>query len=179
MLSLTRSTDYALVALAHLARHAPDQSKAESARAIAEKYEMPGSLLMNLMKQLHKAEIIGSTRGACGGYYLAKPPETITLDAIVTAIEGPVQMALCCDENDGDEEGCTTCRVLPGCPIKTSIAQLSEAMTALLASITVRDLLEGTVAEAIRENMTHWTDTIPVLAPSSPVAVNIHATRNR
>ena len=88
MLSLTRKTDYALVALARLAQ---EQQGAEgevsrlSARTIAEEFELPQQLLMSILKELHRAGIVDSTRGAQGGYVLAKPANKISVAEIVEA----------------------------------------------------------------------------------------------
>ena len=65
MLSLTKKTDYALIALAYLAER-PDRTV--SAREIAGGFQMPVALVMNILKTLHHAKWLASTRGAKGGY---------------------------------------------------------------------------------------------------------------
>jgi len=67
MLSFSRKTDYALIALAHLAGRAGVTS---SAREIAVTYDLPVSLLMKILKALHHYGIVSSTRGVKGGYVL-------------------------------------------------------------------------------------------------------------
>ncbi|NQU76949.1 MAG: Rrf2 family transcriptional regulator, partial [Planctomycetes bacterium] len=75
MLSLTRKTDYALLALTHLAA---EPAAVISAREMAEQYCLSQPLLMNVLKQLSASGLVSSVRGARGGYTLAKSAEQIT-----------------------------------------------------------------------------------------------------
>ena len=80
MLALTRKTDYALIALCHLARQ---PERVISARQIARRFSMPLPLLMNVLKTLAAHEVVRSVRGAKGGYQLARRPEDLTLDLLL------------------------------------------------------------------------------------------------
>src|SRR5262245_25494766 len=64
MLSFSRKTDYALIALSHLARL---QGRTVSAREIAQAYGLPQALVMNVLKAMHRAGIVSSVRGVKGG----------------------------------------------------------------------------------------------------------------
>ena len=72
MIVLTRKTDYALVAMAHLAHH-PGEEGISSARDIADRYHVPLPVLMNILKTLNREGLVISVRGARGGYRLARP----------------------------------------------------------------------------------------------------------
>ena len=80
MLTLTRKTEYAMIAVCHLA-HAGH--KVVSARDIAEAHGVPLPLLMNVLKRLNRTGHVHSVRGAKGGYVLAVPPEQFTLDGLI------------------------------------------------------------------------------------------------
>ena len=69
MLSLTRKTDYALIALSHMAH---DPEGCCSAREIATRYRVPLPLLMNILKLLTRRGFAKSARGPHGGYRLVK-----------------------------------------------------------------------------------------------------------
>ena len=84
MLSLNRKTDYALVALADMADR-PGQWA--SAREIAERSDVPPALLMNVLKTLHGAGILRSTRGMRGGYRIAADMERLSLFDLVRVLE--------------------------------------------------------------------------------------------
>src|SRR5687767_6990019 len=116
--ALTRKTDYALVALTRLAEEATGRQRPLSARQIAEQYGLPLPLLMNVLKELHKGDIVCSRRGPSGGYMLCcHDPAEITMLQIIEALEGPVKVALCCDEEESaGDEPCVACRVLAKCP---------------------------------------------------------------
>ncbi|MHC4994268.1 MAG: RrF2 family transcriptional regulator [Planctomycetota bacterium] len=138
--NLTRKTDYALVALSALAEAAGDDVPPMSAREISEKHSLPLPLLMNVLKDLHKADLVTSRRGAGGGYLLTRTPGSISLLQIVEATEGPVSVAVCCDEEE--PEPCTPCRVEDNCPIVTPMQRFNDMVNTFLASITLNDLIK-------------------------------------
>ena len=49
-------------------------------REICEHYPIPRRLLAEVLKDLGRAELVESHRGATGGYALARAPEQITLE---------------------------------------------------------------------------------------------------
>ena len=54
---------------------------------IAEKHDIPQRFLVQILLQLKVAGLIASTRGASGGYQLARAPERISLGDILGVIE--------------------------------------------------------------------------------------------
>ncbi len=140
--SLTRKTDYALVALARLAEDANAERTPLSARDIAERHHLPLPLLMNVLKDLHRADIVCSRRGAGGGYHLCKDPRKISLLQIIEAIEGSVQVALCCgDEEATGKEPCAACSVSPTCPITTPMHRFNNLVRGFLSQVSLRDIM--------------------------------------
>src|SRR5215218_2209614 len=61
-----------------------------SLKAVAEAESLPLAYLERIAALLKKQELIKATRGARGGYLLAKPAEEITMDAVVLALEGAI-----------------------------------------------------------------------------------------
>lgn len=148
--SLTRKTDYALVALAALAEHSGDgEARPLSAREIAERFDLPLPLLMNVLKDLHRAKILCSRRGAGGGYILCHDPAQVTMLQIIEANEGPVHVAMCCDEDDAEKEPCVACRALHRCPILTPMQRFDDMVRNFLAQVTLKDLMQQ------NSNLTH------------------------
>lgn len=144
--SLTRKTDYALVALARLAEEARGAQQPLSARQIAEEYGLPLPLLMNVLKDLHKAEIVCSRRGASGGYMLCcHDPAEVSMLQIIEALEGTVKVALCCDDEEphGATEPCVACRVLAKCPNVTPMQKFNDLVRSFLSQVTLKDVLEN------------------------------------
>jgi Rrf2 family protein len=143
--SLTRKTDYALVALARLAEEATGGQRPLSARQIAEQYDLPLPLLMNVLKDLHRAQIVCSRRGASGGYMLCcHDPAEVTMLQVIEALEGPVKVALCCDDEPATAgaEPCVACRVMSKCPNVTPMQRFNDKVRQFLSGITLRDLLD-------------------------------------
>jgi len=82
-----------------------------SLNVIAAGESLPLAYLERIVAQLRTAELVTSTRGAHGGYSLARPAEAITMDEVVQALEGVivpmecfadegVQRVLCSHEHD-------------------------------------------------------------------------------
>src|SRR5271169_1256503 len=57
-------------------------------RNIADEHGIPSRFLVQILLQLKGAGFVASTRGASGGYQLAKPPEEISLGQVMGVIEG-------------------------------------------------------------------------------------------
>lgn len=154
MLSLTRKTDYALVALSHLGSRRRDDARPVSAREIADRFELPPSLLMNILKELGNAGLLNSTRGSNGGYELAVDPAAVSLMDVVAAIEGPVRITTCCQTEPTDAthlsaDVAEACSLEDRCPIREPIHRLHERIHRFLAQVTLADLLDDADASAV------------------------------
>ncbi len=147
-LTFTRKTDYALVALSALAREHLGKDEPVSARLLSERFGLPLQLLMNVMKDLHKADLVASRRGASGGYYLTRPPGQISLKEIVESLEGPVQVTLCNDVpvEDSHGEECGSCQIATLCPISHPMQKLNHLFCEFLSKITLKSLIENEAA---------------------------------
>ena len=75
MLKFSKKVDYGLILLSKL-RNEPSSA---SAREIAARYRLPLPMVANILKQLTSAGILVSTRGAQGGYELARDASRISL----------------------------------------------------------------------------------------------------
>ncbi len=165
MLTLTRKTDYALVALTHLAERQRESAGPVSARLIAEAYNLPLPLLMNTLKELAAAKFITSTRGATGGYSLAVDPDQLTLLDVVTTIEGPVKLATCCDPLPIMGQQCS---VGGRCPIKNSIQSLHHRLIDFFRGITLRQMLDASATEGSPQTCCRITAQVRSPLPRFP-----------
>jgi len=107
MLRISRLTDYATVILAALAE---DPARVQTAAALAERTRIAAPTVSKLLKQLHHAGLVSSTRGLRGGYRLSRPPAQISAAAILDALEGPLALTDCA-AGQGQCEIEQTCRV--------------------------------------------------------------------
>jgi Rrf2 family transcriptional regulator, cysteine metabolism repressor len=86
-MKLSARTEYACLAMLQLA-HDYDSGEPVQIRRIAEEHAIPARFLVQILLQLKGAGLVVSTRGATGGYRLARPPRDITLAEIVDVLEG-------------------------------------------------------------------------------------------
>jgi Rrf2 family protein len=84
---VSAKVDYALRATIELAAAGVVPVKGER---IAQAQEIPLKFLENILGDLRHAGIVRSQRGVEGGYWLARPPEEITVADVVRAVEGPI-----------------------------------------------------------------------------------------
>jgi Rrf2 family transcriptional regulator, cysteine metabolism repressor len=85
---VSAKSEYACLAMLGLARTAPDDPPVRI-RDISESYGIPERYLVQILLQLKGAGLVVSTRGAAGGYRLARPAPSISLGEVLTAIDGP------------------------------------------------------------------------------------------
>ncbi len=137
MLALTKKTGYGLIAMAHLAEL--PEGRVCSAREIAQTYEIPTALLMNVLKALAVAGYVDSIRGSRGGYRLAHRPEEISLAELVSAIEGPVPQTACLAAMLGDDEECTD-QVMARCPVVDPVHRVQRRLRDFLRKLTLADI---------------------------------------
>jgi len=108
--------EYGIRLIVELGRQPGDEPVALSTIADAEL--LPLSYLEHLVAKLRDAGLVSSTRGAHGGYRLARPAEEIQMLEVVEALEGPIApmecfeagregRVLCSHESDGDRN-CAT-----------------------------------------------------------------------
>jgi len=135
MLALTRKTDYALIALCHLARQ---PERVISARQIARRFSMPLPLLMNVLKTLAAHEVVRSVRGAKGGYQLARRPEDLTLDELIEVIEGPIRLTHCTAKDYVPEP--EHCSLHEKCPLRSPASRLHNRLKAFLGDVTLAEI---------------------------------------
>jgi FeS assembly SUF system regulator len=92
MLRISKLTDYATVLLGALAQ-APERQ--QTAAALAARTRIGAATASKVLKQLHRAGLVASTRGLRGGYQLARPASAISAADILDALEGPVTLTDC------------------------------------------------------------------------------------
>src|SRR5215831_16907060 len=119
MLRLSKKTDYALLALQYLA--SPGEPGDVSARAIAERFEIPPELLAKILQRLAHGGLITAQRGVHGGYRLARSPDAISIADIAQAVDGPASLAA-------------------SRPVDGRRDQLAARVRALLRVLTVADI---------------------------------------
>ena len=130
MLRMSRLTDYGTVVLAHLAS---DDSTCVSAAEVAEVSGIALPTVSKLLKLLAKAELVQSTRGAHGGYRLARQPQQISAAEVIDALEGPISITECSAAN-------SHCDYEPICNVGSAWQRINLAIRRALDDISLADL---------------------------------------
>ncbi|PKM10718.1 MAG: SUF system Fe-S cluster assembly regulator [Gammaproteobacteria bacterium HGW-Gammaproteobacteria-3] len=130
MLRLGKLTDYATVILSYMAK---DLANVHAAHEIAEVTGITQTTVSKILKLLVKANVLNSTRGAKGGYVLAKAPQQVTVASIIYALEGPIALTECSISQQG-------CEQASGCGIRANWGLINQKIHAALESITLADM---------------------------------------
>ena len=125
---------YSLRVLLDLARHRNDGYI--PLKAIAEREGISKKYLDQIMIILNRTDYLKSTRGAQGGYKLAKAPDRYNLGDILRLTEGSIAPVACL-ENDGED-----CPRSAECPARCVWGGLSKVMTDYLDRISLQDILD-------------------------------------
>jgi Rrf2 family protein len=103
-------------------------------REMAQRQEISQKYLWQVINPLKVAGMLRATRGAAGGYVLAKAPEQITVQDIVEILEGPVTMVRCVHLPG-------SCRRSAGCTARGAWAEIEQRVRETMAGITLQYLL--------------------------------------
>lgn len=105
-LVISRSSEYAIRALTHLACH--DDGRHRLARDMAERLGIPAPFLGKVLQPLVAKGLLHSQRGRSGGFKLARKPEEIRLVDVVETLETlhPADTCLLGQSECKDEGAC-------------------------------------------------------------------------
>ena len=92
----TTKTEYGLVCMIYMAKHADKPWLTIKEIASHENYPVP--YLEKILQALRQAKLIASHQGNQGGYALAKKPSEITLKQVIDALEGGTFEIFCAPE---------------------------------------------------------------------------------
>jgi Rrf2 family protein len=147
MLTLSKQTDYALLALSYLMR--AGDGRAANTKEIAEQYDIPVELLAKILQRLARAKLIASTPGPTGGYRLARPAQSISVASVIETVDGRPALAQCLrtDHNSCDQQR--------KCTIKKPLERINAKIFQMLDLISL--------AEINRDD-----DTIPLSLTARP-----------
>jgi FeS assembly SUF system regulator len=130
MLRMSKLTDYGLVLLTHLAQ---DGAPVRTAHELAQASRVPVPTVSKILKELSKEGIVFSHRGRRGGYSLARPPDDISVAAVVEALEGPVALTECSTVSG-------ECSLEPVCLAKSHWGPISRAIQRTLSRLPLSAL---------------------------------------
>jgi Rrf2 family protein len=127
--------EYGVRLMVQLGRHFGTGPASLAEIAAAE--DMPRAYLEQLAFVLRDAGLVVSTRGAHGGYHLARPPAAIPMSEVLRALEGPLAPMICATEDDAHD----ACGRTASCTVNLLWIKVRDAVAGALDSVTLADLV--------------------------------------
>lgn len=113
-----------------------DKGEPISVKDIAERQQVSGKYLEQIVSMLQKAGMVSSIRGAQGGYRLKRKPEEYSVGSILRVTEGDLSPISCIEEG---ENGCahwSTCSTIK------IWQKLNSAINEVVDNISLADIVE-------------------------------------
>lgn len=133
---ITQEADYAFRIVSYLARN---EGKVIGAPQIAESEGVTKRFTLRILRKLNLAGITDAKRGSKGGYYLKKPKEDITLYDIIVAVDGPIVINRCLQE----DKYCNKNRVneVGNCKFHTTLAMMQSNIIKMFKNQTIDNFI--------------------------------------
>lgn len=138
---LTREADYALRIVYDLTV----RGELADAAATANTTFVTKRFTLKILRELMRAGIVKSQKGAGGGYLLAKSADHISVMQVMEAVEGPLTINQCLDENQ-------LCERMPdksACVFHCLFCALNAELEEKLKKVTLADAAEKPISEIL------------------------------
>ncbi len=132
MLRISKMTDYAIMVMVEL--HA-SRGQVLSANALAESSHLELPTVSKILKLLVKTGLVGSYRGANGGYSIVRDAMEISVADIIAAIEGPIAMTECSVEKG-------LCAQESKCGLRSNWQRISIAVAKAMESVSLAEMAQ-------------------------------------
>ena len=132
---ITTWAEYGLICALHLAKRVAEGPV--TGRQIAMTERLPADYVEQILLRLRRAEIVRSTRGAHGGYVLARPPREVSVRDVMAASELATFDLHCVSHPVGEDR----CSDSGNCSIRPVWVLLQQKIDEVLESVNLEDLL--------------------------------------
>ena len=139
MLRFTKRADYGLMAIHYIAVN--EARGSVSAKRIADEFRIPPELLAKILQRLAKQGLIVSQNGPKGGYGLAHRPSEITVGQVLRALEGPLRIVSCFEDD--------SCPQMERCNIRRPVRKIQAAISYMLDTMSLAELTSEDVPEVL------------------------------
>jgi Rrf2 family protein len=132
---LSKKAQYAIKALSYLSERY--EQGPVLIGEIAERQHVPLKFLERILLDLNKAGVLSSKKGKGGGYFLAGPPESVSLARVIRIVDGPIALLPCVSLHfyqkceDCDEQNCR---------VNVVFADVRDAVLSVLEHRTLKDI---------------------------------------
>ncbi len=142
-MDISARTEYAVRAMLALAQAQELDAGPISVESLAQRQDLPRKFLEAIVADLRAAELVVSTRGARGGYTLARPAAEVSIGDVFRAVDGPLAEVRGLRPHETSYEG--VARHLP-----TVWVAVRVALREVLDDTSLADVLDGDLPPAVR-----------------------------
>lgn len=132
MIRISKLADYAVVVLAEMA---VGNESLYSASTLALRVRLSEATVSKVLKLLSRADVVESVRGVNGGYRLINDEKDISIEVIITAVDGPIAIVACADDRVPD------CSLSECCSVRGRWDDVNTAVRDALSSVTLADMI--------------------------------------
>ena len=143
-MKLSTKGRYGIKAMVDLATEYESGAKLSIAQ-LSERQGISYAYLEQLIAVLKKAGLVSASRGAAGGYTLARAPESISVGEVLKALEGSTALVECVGTSGTDCENVCSCAARP------LWLKLQKKIDDVLDSTTIRDMAEDYIQQKERK----------------------------
>lgn len=144
-MNLSKRGEYGMRAMIYITQQQQTGQRV-SAGEIAEGENIPPKFLEQILLTMKNAGLLQSKMGVGGGYYLARPAESITLGEIKRVLDGPVAPIRCVSEMAYESCGCPD---EAACGLRLVMNDVRDAIVDILDFTSLADVIER--VEAVRK----------------------------
>jgi Rrf2 family protein len=147
---VTAKVDYTVRAAIELAE--ADRNNPLKGERIAREQGIPIKYLENILGELKRSGLVGSQRGAEGGYWLARPADKVTVAELIRAVEGPLANVRGLRPEEVEFEG-------KAMPLQRMWVSVRASLRSVLEAVTVADLVSGKLppeVDALADDPDAW-----------------------
>lgn len=133
MFRISKVSDYGLRLVLTLSRR-HESGDNYSARDLSRITGLPRPIASKVLKILAREGILSSARGVNGGYRLAREPGLISVGQVLRALEGPILIKGCLEEDSG-------CGNFEKCTIRFNWGRINNSVSQVLDSVSLPELM--------------------------------------
>lgn len=147
---LTKRGEYALRAMIDLGIAQEAGRELVQIAEIADYENIPIKFLEAILVELKEAGFLDSKRGKHGGYFLARPMDTIMLGGVIRKIEGPLAPIGCVSQNFYEK---CSCPDEDHCGLRMLMLDVRNAIANILDNYSLAQVVEITLRKMRRDKV--------------------------
>ena len=128
---LSRFADYAVLLMSHMTR---EPTRVRAAVGMADDTRLPVPTVSKILATMARAGLLESIRGRDGGYRLAFHPRDITVEQIISAVDGPIALTVCLESHG------VSCELEDICPSQPNWRRINDALRHALAGVSLAEI---------------------------------------